>query len=97
LRLTHLIPDGRLTLDYFVRHSEGDAISMMLFRASRGLPIQPPKPATLIGSIRWFIHRLIHRVPREQYEIAKAHQRGLVKGYQLARKYLAESNRPDSQ
>jgi glycosyltransferase involved in cell wall biosynthesis len=83
LRLTHLIPASRLTLDYFVRHAEGDAASMLLFRASRGLPITPPRPTSRIGSLRWFFHRLTHHVPREQYEIAKAHQRGLEKGWKI--------------
>jgi hypothetical protein len=87
LHLTHLIPANRLTLDYFVRHAEADAASLMVFRASRGLPIHPPTPSTLIGSLRWFLHRLIHRVSRERFEIDKAHQRGLVKGYQLARQH----------
>ena len=94
LRLTHLIPSGRLTLDYFVRHAESDAASMMLFRASRSLPIQEPKPSTLMGSFRWFLHRLIHRVPREQYEIQKAHRRGLEKGWQLAQVYLQKNPPP---
>lgn len=83
LQLTHLIPGTRLTVDYFVRHAEGDAASFMLFRASRGLPISAPKPMTRMGYLRWFIHRLIHRIPREQYLIAKAHQRGLQKGWAL--------------
>jgi glycosyltransferase involved in cell wall biosynthesis len=82
LRLTHLIAAGRLTLDYFVRHAEGDAVSMMLFRASRGLSISEPKSLTVLDSLRWFVHRIIHHVPREQYQIAKAHQRGLEKGWQ---------------
>jgi hypothetical protein len=30
---------------------------------------------------------------REQYEIDKAHQRGLAKGYQLARQYLDASEK----
>ncbi len=94
LRLTHLIPASRLTLDYFVRHAEGDAVSLMLFRARRILPIQKPKPQTLIGSIRGWLHRLIHRVPREQFEIQKAHQRGLEKGWQLAENILAPKNNP---
>jgi hypothetical protein len=50
-------------------------------------------PLALTGSIRWFLHRLIHRVPREQYAIAKAHQRGLEKGWQLAQNYLQENKR----
>ena len=83
LQLTHLVPSSRLTLDYFVRHAEGDAASMVLFRASRSLPITPPKPITLIDSLRWFVHRLIHKVPREQYEISKAYHRGLAKGWAM--------------
>jgi hypothetical protein len=88
LKLTHLIPAGRLTFDYFVRHAESDAASMMLFRASRGLPISKPKPLSLLGQLRWFLHRLTHGVPREQYEIQKAHHRGLEKGWKLAQDYL---------
>jgi hypothetical protein len=81
--LTHLIPASRLTLDYFVRHAEGDATSMMLFRASRGLPVQKPRPQSWINSLRWFLHRQIHRVSREQYEISKAYHRGLEKGWEM--------------
>ena len=88
LRLTHLIPVARLTLDYFVRQAEGDAASLMLFRAIRGLPIEKPKPKTWISSLRWFVHRVLHRVPREQYEIQKACRRGLEKGSKLAGEYL---------
>ena len=95
LKLTHLIPSARLTLDYFVRHAEGDAASMLMYRAGRGLPVQEPKSPALIGSIRWFFHRLIHHMPREQYEIQKAHQRGLVNGWKLAKKLLAtKPNQP---
>jgi hypothetical protein len=88
LHMTHLTPSSRLTLDYFTRHAEGDAASLLVFRAIRGLPIQKPAPTTLIGSLRWLVHRLIHNVPREQYEIQKAHQRGLLRGYQQAQDYL---------
>ena len=91
LRLTHLIPASRLTLDYFVRHAEGDAASYTMFRAVRGFPIQEPKPLSFMGKIRWFVHRLKNRVPRERFEIQKAHQRGLVKGYKLAMECLAQS------
>jgi glycosyltransferase involved in cell wall biosynthesis len=95
LKLTHLIPSTRLTLDYFVRHADGDAASLLIYRAGRGLPVQKPKSPTLMGSIRWFLHRFIHRVPREQYEIQKAHQHGLARGWQLVEEYLAtKQNRP---
>jgi glycosyltransferase involved in cell wall biosynthesis len=88
LSLTHLISASRLTLDYFVRHAEGDAISLTMFRAGRGFPIPEPKPLTLVGKLRWFVHRLKKRVPREQYEIQKAHQRGMERGYKQAREFL---------
>lgn len=93
LRLTHLIPAARLKLDYFVRHAEGDAISLTMFRAGRGFPIEEPKPFTLIHKLRWFLHRLKHHVPREQYEIQKAHHRGLVKGYQQARELMVSADK----
>jgi len=89
LQLTHLVPATRINLDYLVRHAEGDATSLMLFRASRGLPVIAPKPVTLIAALRWWFHRRLHGVPREQYEISKAYHRGLVKGYQMAKEYLA--------
>jgi len=88
LSLTHLIPTSRLTLDYFVRHAEGDAISLMLFRAGRGYPIQKPKPLSLVGRVKWFFHRWKNRVPREQHEIQMAHQRGLENGYKQAKELL---------
>lgn len=92
LWVTHLIPAGRLTLDYFVRHAESDAASMMLFRASRRLPIQKPKPLSSLGKLRLFLHRVKQRVPRERYEIQKAYQRGLEKGYEMAAEYLDTLN-----
>ena len=92
LKLTHLIPSSRLTLNYFKKRSEEDAASLMLFRAIRNLPIEKPKPKTLIGSLRWFVHRVIHRVPREQYEIQKAYRCGLEKGWELASEYLRQKS-----
>jgi len=85
LQETHLIPSSRLTLDYFVRHAEGDAASMMLWRASRGLPIQAPRPVSWLGVLRWWLHRMKHQVPPEQFAIQKAYHRGLQKGYELAK------------
>jgi glycosyltransferase involved in cell wall biosynthesis len=95
LRLTHLIPASRLTLDYFVRHAEGDAASFMLFRASRGLPITKPAPATILGKLRWFLHRRLNGVSREHFEIQKAHDRGLNRGYELASEYLKSKASPE--
>ena len=91
LHLTHLVPATRLTLDYFVRHAEGDAASMMLFRASRGLPLQKPKTLSSLEKLRWFLHRVKNRVPREKYEIQKAYQRGVEKGYQLVHEIFPDA------
>lgn len=93
LRLTHLIPNSRLTLDYFIRHAEGDAASLMMFRALRGLPIQEPKPLSAFARFRWKIHRLINRIPGEYMQIQEAHHRGAIRGYERASKYLAAKAR----
>ncbi len=90
LRLTHLIPAGRLTFDYLVRHAESDACSMMLFRASRGLPLPKPKEHSCLEKLRWFLHRIKNRVPRERYEIQKAYHRGVAKGFELAKEFIAQ-------
>ncbi len=87
LKVLHLIPSSRLTLDYFLRHAEGDAMSLMMFRASRGMPIEQPKPLTWVHRCRWFLHRLKNRVPREQYEITRAYNRGMQRGYAMAVEY----------
>jgi glycosyltransferase involved in cell wall biosynthesis len=88
LKLIHLIPASRLTLDYFLRHAEGDAMSMLVFRASRGLPFEKPRSATWLHRLRWYLHRLKKNLPREQYEITKAYDRGIRRGYELASEYL---------
>jgi hypothetical protein len=88
LTLTHLIRASRLTVDYLIRHAEGDAASYIMFRALRGLPFEKPEPLSWFASLRWFLHRVIHRVPREVYEMQKAGQRGGEKGYQAAQDYL---------
>lgn len=94
LHLTHLIPASRLTLDYFVRHAEGDAASYLMFRAIRGLPIQKPKSPKLIGPLHRFFHRFIHHISHEHYEIHQAHRRGLERGYQQAQHHLQTKDSP---
>ncbi len=88
LQLTHLIPATRLTINYFVRHAESDAYSLMMFRVIRGLPIEKPARLSVLGRFRWFIHRRLNRTPREQFEIQRAHMRGLEKGYEATVSYL---------
>ncbi len=92
LSLTHLIPSGRLTLEYFTRHAESDAASMMVFRASRGMLIQKPKPPTWLWRTRWLLHRIKNRVSREQYEIQKAALRGQKIGWNAVQSSLNQAN-----
>lgn len=86
LQLTHLIPASRLTLDYFVRHAEGDAASYMMFRAIRGLPVEKPN-ASFLATIKRHIHRLLSRKPGELFEIEEAARRGFEKGWKLVNQY----------
>jgi len=88
LRLSHLVPASRLTLDYFVRHAEGDAYSLQIFRAMRGLPIDPPPRVSAMSTLRYFVHRWLKKIPREQVELQKAHRRGHERGYLAAMEYL---------
>jgi glycosyltransferase involved in cell wall biosynthesis len=84
LKLTHLIPASRLTLDYFVRHAEGDAASYLAYCAIRGLPYRELARHSWFKSLVWWLHCLKRRVPREQREIHAAHLRGLKRGLLLA-------------
>jgi hypothetical protein len=86
LRLTHLIPASRLTLDYFLRHAEGDAASLMMFRALRGLPIKEETRASFFDKLVFYLHCFRHKVPKEMRLIRQAHQRGLEKGFLLVKK-----------
>jgi glycosyltransferase involved in cell wall biosynthesis len=83
LNLTHLIGANRLTLDYFVRHAEADAVSDVMFRSLRGIPVEPPPPLrkpTWRGRIR----RLIYG-PNEQERVNQAQWKGFLRGVALAR------------
>jgi glycosyltransferase involved in cell wall biosynthesis len=95
LRVTHLIPSSRLTLDYLLRHAEGDAVSLLMFRAIRGLPLRESRQS-LLKTIKWHIYKALSRQPREMLEIHDAHLRGVRKGLQIARDYLEkrQSNDP---
>lgn len=89
LQLTHLIPASRLTLDYLVRHAEGDAASHMMFRAIRGLPIVEPK-RSLFAEIKWSIHRLLTSKAPETIKIQEAAIRGQRLGWEMVQKYRME-------
>ncbi len=88
LHLTHLIPAARLTLDYFIRHAEGDAASLMIFRATRGLPLKESGESSWMTSLKWFLHCLRRGVPKERRQLWKADQRGRRRGLALAKEYL---------
>ena len=94
LKLTHLIPAARLTLDYFVRHAEGDAASYLAYRALRGLSYQHLARHSRFQSLVWWLHCWKRRVPREQREIHAAYLRGLKKGLELAGAMVPDHQRP---
>jgi glycosyltransferase involved in cell wall biosynthesis len=90
LHLTHLIPASRLTLDYLLRHAEGDAASFMMFRAIRGLPVDPPD-FSFLAEVRWRIHRLLSRKPAELIKIQEADRKGRKIGWKLIQQHLKTS------
>jgi hypothetical protein len=90
LRLTHLIPSSRLTLDYFVRHAEGDAASLMMFRAIRGFSLKE-SDQTVFKALKRRIYKVFSRQPREILEIHEAHLRGVRQGLDMARDYLKKN------
>jgi glycosyltransferase involved in cell wall biosynthesis len=86
LRLTHLIATERLTLDYFVRQAEGDASSLLMYRAIRGFPLKAPRDP-LKSKIKRFIYRILSGKPREFFEIDAASRRGEGAGWDQVREY----------
>jgi hypothetical protein len=94
LHVTHLIPSSRLTLDYFIRHAEGDGASLVMFRAIWGLPIEPPKDS-LIARIKGRIYRLLSNRPAESFKIYDAYVRGSKAGWKLVQEHLT-ARRPNS-
>jgi glycosyltransferase involved in cell wall biosynthesis len=94
LKLTHLIPAARLTVDYFVRHAEGDAASHLAYRAIRGLPYKHLANYSWFKELVWRLHCWKRRVPQEQRQIHAAHLRGLKKGLALAQEI--ETAKPKS-
>jgi len=90
LSLTHLVPQSRLTLDYFVRHAEDDATSLLVYLATRGLPFEHYARQGWFSKLVWGLHCLKRRVPWEQRQIHSAHCRGIKRGLPLARAVQAE-------
>jgi hypothetical protein len=86
LHLTHLIPSSRLTLDYLIRQAEGDAMSLLMYRELRGLPVKEPN-SSFLSLLKQKAFRLISSRPKELFVIDDAYQRGLKKGWELVQKY----------
>lgn len=86
LHLTHLIRASRLTMDYFIRHAEGDAASLMMFRAIRGLPVEEPR-YSFQARLKRFAHKLLSNKPREFFQIEDAHFRGKQRGWKMIQDY----------
>ncbi|MCE0483875.1 MAG: glycosyltransferase family 2 protein [Methylacidiphilales bacterium] len=95
LHLTHLIPASRLTLDYFLRQAEGDALSLMMFRALRGLRLEDPR-LSLEQKVKLLLRKAFSKQPPEMLKIYDAHQRGLEKGYRIAQEYLRSGKKDDA-
>lgn len=92
LKLIHLIPAARLTLDYFVRHAEGDAASYLVYRAIRGLSYRELARHSWFKALVWQLHCLKRRLPWEQRQIQAAYLRGLKKGLQMAEEISKSNN-----
>jgi len=89
LHLTHLVRASRLTMDYFIRHAEEDAASLMMFRAIRGLPVKEPT-FSFLSIVQRNIYRWLSGKPGEFFKIEDAHLRGLKKGWKMVQKYRLE-------
>jgi hypothetical protein len=90
LKLTHLIPRRRLTLDYLSRLAESVQFSSLILDAERGLPI--PERG-IVGAIADQLR--LHRARGPHRTI----MRGIYRGRAAAMRYLASSSpvdRPDA-
>jgi glycosyltransferase involved in cell wall biosynthesis len=76
LRTTHIIPKGRMTVDYLCRLLEGIEYSTHLLRKQRDSSYAPPQDPTLT---RWLKAYQVWRLPDPIRSIARAQNRGLAK------------------
>lgn len=83
LKLTHLIPPERLTLDYLVRLTEGIYFSGAILDAARGVV---PKPLTLERKLFNYL-RLVWQ-PFEHRAILKAAERGRSKAWRIIKSQI---------
>ena len=83
LRLDHLIPAGRVTLEYLERLAEGITFSTTVLFACRGqLPPAPAKPTLRTRVREW---RLLRSVSEPERRMRLAQQRGEQKAIALLR------------
>lgn len=88
LRLTYLIPAGRLTADYMGRLLEGVAAGLVLNAEIYGLP--KPYP----GLLKRWIHRLrIRRLPQPERTFAQGEADGIERGIRIVRAYRSGIHR----
>jgi len=85
LRVEHLIPKERTTLEYMVQLFECMEFSSVLLFALRGLMPKPDTPPTLIQRIR--DRRYLKWLSPERREFVLAKRRGRTKGIQILKKF----------
>jgi len=57
-------------MDYFIRHAEEDAASLMMFRAIRGLPVKEPT-FSFLSIVQRNIYRWLSGKPGEFFQRLK--------------------------
>jgi len=89
LRLTHIIPAERLTVEYMARHLRGSATSRVIVNSLNGLPL-PARP----GFIQALKHRWqILRLPEPQARFFAAELKGRREGLKIIERYNQSSAR----
>ncbi len=76
LRTTHIIPKGRMTLEYLCRLLEGIEYSTHLLRKQRNSSYHPPQEPTLTRCVKAY---QVWRLPDPIRSIAQAQNRGLAR------------------
>jgi len=76
LHSTHIIPKGRMTLDYLCRLLEGIEYSTHMLKSQRNSSYIPPQDPKVM---RWLKAYQVWRLPDPIKSIAKAQNRGLTK------------------
>jgi len=93
LRLHHLMPSSRFTIDYLCRIVEGTEFSLSILRYVRegNIPDPPPR-MSFFGCLRYLKRRMLES--REHLAISNARNRGVAKARNLIRQLLATTGKP---